>query len=110
LENRVIPISVSDILKILDQIPVWKNLAVLPRRIAALEEHIAALESSKLALPPPPAIDPARACPMCGTEMKVMAETNHPEFGFAGLKIHQMSCPSCGQKAIREFDPNRRHQ
>jgi hypothetical protein len=103
----MIPISVSDILKILDQIPVWRNLSALPRKVAALEERIAALESAKLALPPPPKIDAAKACPMCGTEMKITAETDHPEFGFAGLKIHQMTCPGCDQKATREFKPGK---
>ena len=104
----MIPISVSDILKILDQIPIWKHLAVLPRRITALEERITVLEAAKLA--PASSIDPAKACPMCGTEMKITAEQNHPEFGFAGLKVHQMSCPSCGQKATRDFKPGKGYQ
>lgn len=103
----MIPISVSDILKILDDIPIWKNIVVLPRRLAALEERIAALESAKLALPPARVIDPAKACPMCGTEMKVTAEHGHSTFAFAGVKVHQMTCPDCGYKASRDFTPGK---
>ncbi len=99
------PISVSDIIKLLDEIPIWKNVAVLPRRLAALEERLAELQSAKRALPAPPMIDPGKACPMCGAGMKVLSETAHPTFGFAGVKVHKMECPECEYKTTRDFSP-----
>jgi hypothetical protein len=105
MEMAVIPVSVSDILKVLDQIPIWKSVATLPRRLASLEDRIAALETAKPALPAAPAIDPAKACPMCGSEMKVIAEHSHPIFHFAGLKTHQLKCPDCAFTTTRDFEP-----
>jgi hypothetical protein len=102
----LIPVSVSDLLKILDQIPIWKSLASLPRRLQALETRVAELEA-KASLPIAPPIDPAKACPMCGAEMKIVAETDHPTFHFAGVKVHQMSCPSCDYKVTRDFSPGK---
>jgi hypothetical protein len=99
-EAELIPVSVSDLLKILDQIPIWKSVASLPRRLAALEERIAALESAKPSLPAPATIDPAKTCPMCGSEMKVIAEHDHPTFHFAGVRLHHLTCPSCAFTAI----------
>ncbi|WP_155983488.1 hypothetical protein [Nitratireductor aquibiodomus] len=46
-------IAVSDILKILDQIPVWRSLTSLPKRIAELEARVATLESGKAATKAP---------------------------------------------------------
>lgn len=101
----MIPVSVSDLLKILDQIPIWKSVVTLPRRLTELEARVAALEATKSALPPPKPIDPAKACPMCGTEMKVTAESDHPTFHYAGMKTHQMRCPDCNYSATRDFSP-----
>lgn len=107
----MIPISVSDILKILDDIPVWRNVAALPRKIAALEQRVAALEAAKTALPAPTLIDPAKACPMDGTEMQITAEVPHAIFGVVGgLKVHQMTCPECGFKTSRDFAPGKGYQ
>jgi hypothetical protein len=75
-------ISVSDAVKILDQIPIWKQLVAIPKRLTALEERIAALEAKKTVS--------GRECPMCGNEMKVASEAPHPQFSFAGVKVHSM--------------------
>jgi hypothetical protein len=103
----MIPISVSDIIKILDQIPIWRNLAAFPKRLDSLEARLAALESAKPSLLTAPVIDPAKACPMCGAEMKVVAENPHPQFDFAGVKVHQMTCPSCSHHTSRDFRPGK---
>ncbi len=100
----MIPLSVSDILKILDQIPIWKTVSSLPKRIAELEQRVALLEG-KAALPAP--VDPARVCPLCQATMKVTAEKAHPDFGFAGMNIHEMLCEACGHKTERSIRPGK---
>lgn len=50
-------ISVDDVLKILDRIPIWKNLAALPAKVAALEKRVAELETYNNALAEQPATD-----------------------------------------------------
>lgn len=52
-------------------------------------------------------VNPARACPKCGTEMAVAGESPHPIFGEMGLKIHSMQCSSCGAKVERDFQPGK---
>lgn len=94
-------ISVSDILKILDQVPVWKTLTALPKRLRDLEERVAKLEGR-------PAAKPADACPICGEAMKVTASRPHPLWGsMAGIKEQTLTCtsPDCGHTDTREFDP-----
>jgi hypothetical protein len=100
----MIPISVSDVIKLVEQIPVWKAMAGLPKRIAELERKVAALEtpaSAKAAAPT------GRECPICGATMKVVKETPHPEFGVFGTMLHQMVCGECGEQTTRNFEPGK---
>jgi hypothetical protein len=102
----MIGISVGDLLKVLDQIPIWKAVSGLPKRIAELERRIDALESERLADKRAASQVPsARICPICSATMKVISETAHPQFDFAGVKIHNMRCDECGQTASRDFRP-----
>lgn len=90
-------ISVSDILKLLEQIPVWKTISALPKRIEALEARVAQLEASKSARP-------ENKCAICGEATRVVRETAHPVFGQMGVKIHELECPN-GHKSSRDFNP-----
>lgn len=96
----MIPISVSDILKILDKIPIWN----LPRRISKLEKQVAELLDKAATASSPLK---GRECPICGAIMKVLGEFDHPKFGFAGRKIHNMECQDCGNKTNRSFEPGK---
>jgi hypothetical protein len=49
----------------------------------------------------------ARICPLCEGEMKVDSEMPHPDFDFAGMKVHAMTCSACGNKATRNFTPGK---
>ncbi len=100
----LVPISVSDILKILDQIPIWKAVANLPRRVAELETKVAALEA--IAGRAPPALT-GRECAICGTPMRVTSETPDPTFGALGVKTHHMECAECGATTDRQFEPGK---
>jgi endogenous inhibitor of DNA gyrase (YacG/DUF329 family) len=100
----MIPLSVSDAIKLLDQIPIWKALRDLPKRVTELEARLKALEEragQKQLTKAPNAL----ACPICDSVMKVTAENPHSEFGFAGVKVRAVECPSCGHKAHRDFEP-----
>lgn len=99
-------ISVSDILKLLDQIPIWKVVAGLPRRVAELERAVGELQE-KFATASSPKAPSGKECPICGATMKVLSEWPHPNFGFAGRKIHALECSECGNKTNRDFEPGK---
>src|SRR3954470_13274441 len=102
----MIPVSVSDILKILDQIPIWKAVRDLPKRVAELERQVAELQA-KAGEAKKPSLPEAKICPICGSEMKVVSETEHPQFGFGGVKVHAMKCATCGHETKRDYQPGK---
>ncbi len=106
----MIPVSVSDLLKILDQIPIWKAVAGLPKRLAELERRINDLESQLGQATAKARVPDARLCPICGATMRITQETGHPTFSFAGLKVHHMECPECGNAATRNFKPGKGYE
>lgn len=99
----MIGISVSDILKILDQIPIWKSLREIPKRMEALEQRIQQLERGAIA--PPKAPMKGRECSSCGEEMKLVSERDDPTLGPVGIKLHKLKCPSCGFDSDRQYSP-----
>lgn len=103
----MIPVSVSDLLKVLDQIPIWKAIVGLPKRLAELERRVNDLEDKLGQATTTPQIPEARLCPLCGATMSIIKETAHPTFDFAGLKIHHMECPECGNIASRDYRPGK---
>jgi len=100
-------ISVSDILKILDNAPVWKTLKALPGQVKALEERVAALEKRLDApgLARGGARDVALTCALCQGGMRVVAERADPTFGRFGIKTHHVVCDDCGHETDLRFDP-----
>ena len=101
-------ISVTDILKLLEQIPIWKAMRELPKRVAELERRLDAMAAGQKAVEPP--VAPAKICPICEATMKVTQERPHPQFQFAGVKLHLLECPACGHKTDRMFDPAKGYQ
>lgn len=93
-------ISVSDILKILDQIPIWKTLRELPKRLEALESRVAQLEAKPMSVTPK-----GRECPSCGVPMKLTMESSDPELGAAGVKVHALYCEPCEFQTERKYRP-----
>ncbi|PTX45612.1 hypothetical protein IQ03_04520 [Gemmobacter caeni] len=88
-------ISVSDIVKILDQIPVWKTLKALPGRIEALERRVAELEGAKLL----PGKLPGEPCPACGMPglRRTSSKVSSGPFGVLGARDEEWTCESCGE-------------
>jgi len=106
----MIPVSVSDMLKLLDQIPIWKAVSGLPKRVAKLERKVADLQEKSAGTIASPTRESGRECPICGATMKVTLETPHRHFGFSSLKIHHMECPECRHKTTRTFRPGAGYQ
>ena len=99
----MIPFSASDIIKLLEQLPIWKAVVGMPKRIAELEKRVAAMEetaANRSSQAPGPS-----DCPICGTVMKVVSEQPDPDFDFAGYKTHGLKCPECGNTANRQYKP-----
>jgi hypothetical protein len=99
----MIGVSVSDIIKLLEQVPGWKAVAGLPKRLAELEARVKVLETGCASAPSPP--PGAKDCPLCGAVMRVTAERPHVHFGPQGMKTHTMLCDGCGHTAERMYSP-----
>jgi hypothetical protein len=91
-------ISASDIVKLLDQIPVWKSLKALPARLAALEARVAALENT------PPQPEHLLRCEICGKPAKVTNVRPHEVFDFAGRKVRTVTCEA-GHEIEYDWQP-----
>jgi hypothetical protein len=75
-------------------------VASLPRRLALLKSELRCWRLRSHFYPPAATIDPAKACPVCGSEMKVTVERPHPGFLFAGLE---------DTTYLAQIAPSRRH-
>ena len=99
----MVPLSVSDIVKLLEQIPGWKAVIGLPKRLAALEARVTALEKG----------GPSRSgprpdeCPKCGATLTFVAERKDPTFGALGVVRHDMKCDACGHTTSKEWTQER---
>lgn len=94
-------LSVSDIIKLLEQVPGWKAVVGLPKRLAELESRVKSLEEAKGDAKPNP-----RDCPGCGARMQVVGERRHGALGPVGGKIHDMQCDGCGMRVSRDYLPS----
>jgi hypothetical protein len=79
-----------------------KRLKDLADRIELLQERLAAIEA-RLRL------SAQDMCPQCRRgRLRVIETSAHPEFGFAGIELHQVRCDrgECGYAGTRLYDPN----
>lgn len=100
--REVAVISVSDMLKILDNVPIWKTVKALPARLEALEKRVATLEGRG-----GPAKTSPWDCTVCGSRMRVIGERSDPTFGVFGVKLLKLACDICPRETERQFDPNK---
>ena len=78
-----------DVVRLLEQIPIWKKLKVLPEKLAALEKRMSDLEAKVDA--------PGKKCPKCGKfSFSVESSTPDKTFGEAGGNNVTYKCASCG--------------
>jgi len=92
-------ISVSDLLKILDKLKIWKELKALPAKVAELEARISTLENSKKTN------NDAEFCPKCrANTMEFISSEPDPIFGECGLYNRTYKCPTCGTSEITQIN------
>jgi len=92
-------ITVSDLLALLDKIPIWKTLYHLPGRVAALEQRLARLEAS----PPAPADE---NCPKChAAAFKLIASAPDATMGPLGYLRRVYRCSVCSHEEPRLVAP-----
>ena len=88
-------------MKILDQIPIWKTLSGLPKRLADMEERVMLLESQHQV---PPAV-PGEPCASCGARSlrrtSRIKATSGP-FAVFGRFNEVWTCSSCGVTEERD--------
>lgn len=93
-------LNLSDILKLLDQLPIWKTLKAQPARIDALEERIAKLEQASQR----PARAPGQPCPECGAHAlrRTESKPSAGPFGALGARDEVWTCAESGARDERE--------
>lgn len=105
-------IAVSDLFSALEQVPAWRKLIGLPKRVLALEQQIAALEAalarvSELSEAAPKQSKPP-ACPGCGMPLAVKAVTRFESahLDALGFRTRVMTCTPCRHVEERLLVPN----
>lgn len=88
-------------MNLLDQVPIWRTLTTLPRRVKELEARVDALEGKETRETSP------TACPTCGAAMHVTAESADPTFGTFGVKQRTLTCGDCGETVKRQWEPGK---
>jgi transcription elongation factor Elf1 len=83
-------ISISDILAILDKIPIWKKLKEMPSKIESLEKRIAELENKTL--------KPNEVCPRCHSEEYSVVSTYPIKEMLRTFNVRQYQCKVCDFK------------
>ena len=91
-------ISISDMLTLLDRIPLWGQLKALPNRVNELEKRIAELESK------PSSND--EICPKCKQKtFELISSQKDKTFGPLGVYERTYKCSSCGFEEAKLLDP-----
>lgn len=93
-------VSVSDIVKLLDQVPIWKTIKALPKRVEELEARVAELEKT------PKKANHLHTCAQCGAPADVKEIRPHPIFGEVGLKVRTILCEN-GHSIDYDWDPRK---
>lgn len=90
-------ITISDLLKLLDNLPIWKRVKGLPGEVEALRRRIELLEDSIARTPQ------ADKCPKChGLAYGLDRSEPDPTFGDSRTLRHYYRCKSCGYETFKQ--------
>jgi hypothetical protein len=93
----------------LNRDPNARSVRLLSKHIRSLEEQIEVLHERLSAIEARLRLSVHDLCPQCRKgRLRVIETSPHPEFGFAGIETHQVSCDraECGYAGTRLYDPN----
>lgn len=89
--------SLSDLVKLLEQIPAWKQLRAMPAELEALRRRVELLEESASRAAG------ADECPKChGLTYGLEKSVDDPVFGRLGVQRHHYRCASCGHDGYKQ--------
>ncbi|CAG9177668.1 hypothetical protein [Cupriavidus pampae] len=90
--------SVSDLVKLLEQLPVWKQVIGLVKEVEALKKRVEMLEKSQTQTPK------GDECPRChGLSYKLERTEADPTFGDMGVQRRVYVCGSCGHSEYKQL-------
>jgi len=103
-------VTVSDISRILERVPVWRQLVTLPQRVSDLETRLAALTANEDVPPVVPMQTPARPsqymCDSCFAPMNIIGEEKLDSLNVLGQAIHTLECSECARVTRKMFTPD----
>ena len=82
-----IHMNVSDVVKLLEKIPAWKEIKDLPKKITDLENEISELKSKMVF---------KESCPSCGSQ-------EFPAIRSRNIGVRTYQCKSCQYKETRNI-------
>jgi hypothetical protein len=89
--------------------PNARSVRLLSKRVKDLEDRIEMLQERLTAIEARLRLSAQDMCPQCRRgRLRVIETSPHPEFGFAGIELHQVRCDraECGYAGTRLYDPN----
>jgi hypothetical protein len=89
--------------------PNTRSVRLLSKRLKNLEDRIEMLQERLAAIEARLRLSAQDMCPQCRRgRLRVIETSPHPEFGFAGIELHQVRCDraECGYAGTRLYDPN----
>lgn len=88
-------LSFSDLIAILDKIPIWKTIKVLPEKFQDLEKRVEALEAKK---------QTRLTCLQCGSSNYKIEDTRTSRGDGKLMHTVSYTCQSCNYKGMEDVD------
>lgn len=90
---------IKDIIALLEQIPVWKELIALPKKVQELELKIKELES-KLEKPKKKGVE----CPYCNETDTQVTDIKPHQFMAEVMETRHFKCNECEKTFTKDYE------